>query len=119
MSYLKLAPRARISGGKVISHERQTVRSRTADALRMAASALHRSDSYLGARFRQLKGRLGPKSAIKAMAGHLALMYRMIRHGRDWVDRGAQEHEKKRLERERRSLQRKAEALGFRLQPVA
>src|SRR5437588_7461657 len=27
VSYLKLAPRARISGGKVISHERQTVRS--------------------------------------------------------------------------------------------
>ena len=88
--------------------------------VRMAASSLEHSDSYLGARFRHLKSRLGPKKAIKAMAAHLArLMYRMLTHGQAWVDRGVQEHETKRAEREKRSLQRKAAALGFRLEPAA
>ena len=57
----------------------------------MAASTLKESDSYLGARFRSLRGRLGPGKAIKAMAAHLArLIYRMLTHGQDWVDRGAE-----------------------------
>ena len=87
VSYLHLAPKARISGGKVINHERQKVRSRTAEALRMAATALHHSNSYLGARFRQFKARLGgPKSAIKAMAAHLARLISDAPHGKDWVD---------------------------------
>ena len=86
----------------------------------MAARTLARSDSYLGARFRHLRSRLGPGKAIKAMGAHLArLIYRMLTHGKAWVDRGAQEHETKRAEREKLSLQRKAAALGFRLEPAA
>jgi hypothetical protein len=34
----------------------------------MAANALLRSDSYLGARYRSLRTRLGSPKAIKAMA---------------------------------------------------
>lgn len=120
VSWLKLAPCRQISGGKVIRQERQKVKNRVAEALRMAASTLIRSDSYLGARFRHLRSRLGPGKAIKAMAAHLArLIYRMLTHGQAWVDRGAQEHETKRAEREKLSLQRKAAALGFRLEPAA
>jgi hypothetical protein len=120
VSWLKLAPCRQISGGKVIKQERQKVKNRVAEALRMAASTLARSDSYLGARFRHLRSRLGPGKAIKAMAAHLArLIYRMLTHGQAWVDRGAQQHETKRAEREKLSLQRKAAALGFRLEPAA
>ena len=120
VSWLKLAPCRQISGGKVIKQERQKVKNRVAEALRMAASTLARSDSYLGARFRHLRSRLGPGKAIKAMAAHLArLIYRMLTHGQAWVDRGAQEHETKRAEREKLSLQRKAAAFGFRLEPAA
>jgi transposase len=120
VSWLKLAPCRQISGGKVIKQERQKVKNRVAEALRMAASTLARSDSYLGARFRHLRSRLGPGKAIKAMAAHLArLIYRMLTHGQAWVDRGVQEHETKRAEREKLSLQRKAAAFGFRLEPAA
>jgi transposase len=120
VSWLKLAPSRQISGGKVIRHDRKKIKNRVTEALRMAASTLQHSESYLGARFRHLKSRLGPKKAIKAMAAHLArLMYRMMTHGQAWVDRGVQEHETKRAEREKRSLQRKAAALGFRLEPAA
>lgn len=120
VSWLKLAPCRQISGGKVIKHERLKTKNRVAEALRMAASALIHSDSYLGARLRHLRSRLGPGKAIKAMAAHLArLIYRMLTHGRAWLDRGAQEHESKRAEREKLALERKALALGFRLEPAA
>ena len=120
VSWLKLAPCRQISGGKVIKHERVKTKNRVAEVLRMAASALIHSDSYLGARFRHLRSHLGPGKAIKAMAAHLArLIYRMLTHGQAWVDRGAQEHETKRTQRETLSLQRKAAALGYRLEPAA
>jgi len=42
--------------------------SRLATALRMAASTLRESDSYLGAQFRRLRARLGAPKALTAMA---------------------------------------------------
>ncbi len=120
VSWLKLAPCRQISGGRVIKHQRMKTKNRVAEALRMAASSLIHSQSYLGARFRHLRSRLGPGKAIKAMAAQLArLIYRMLTHGRAWVDRGEQAHETKRAEREKLMLQRKAAQLGFRLEPVA
>ena len=120
VSWLKLSPQRQISGGKLIKHERIKVKNRTAEALRMAASTLAHSQSYLGARFRSLRGRMGPGKAIKAMAAYLArLIYRMLTHGQAWVDRGVQQYEVKRQARETQSLQRRAAALGFRLVPAA
>jgi hypothetical protein len=120
VSWLKLAPSRQVSGGKLIRHEKRKIKNRATEALRMAASTLERSDSYLGARYRHLKGRLGAKKAIKAMAAYLArLMYRMLTHGQEWVDKGAREHEKRRAERDMRSLERKAAAYGYRLAPAA
>jgi transposase len=119
VSWLKLAPQRQVSGGKLIKHERSPVKNRVAEALRMAASTLDRSHSYLGARFRSLRSRLGPGKTIKAMAAHLArLIYRMLKHGQAWVDRGAQEFEKRRQQRETHSLQRRAATLGFCLVPA-
>jgi hypothetical protein len=119
VSWLKLAPQRQVSGGKLIRHERTKVKNRAAEALRMAASTLARSQSYLGARFRSLRSRLGPGKTIKAMAAHLArLIYRMLTRGQAWVDRGVEHFETKRQQRETHSLQRRASALGFRLVAV-
>lgn len=120
VSWLKLSPQRQVSGGKLLKHERPQVKNRVATALRMAASTLDRSNSYLGARFRCLRGRLGAPKAIKAMAAHLArLFYRMLTRGQDWVDRGAQEFEQRRQAREQMHLERRAKALGLRLVPAA
>jgi len=82
----------------------------------MSASSLIRSESYLGARYRSLRARLGAPKAIKAMARYLAcLVYRMFTNGRSWVDQGAQEFERKRSERDLLFLKRKASALGYQL----
>jgi transposase len=119
-SWLTLAPKDDISGGKVIRHVRAVGRNRVANALRMAAESLSRSNSYLGARYRRLRSRLDGPVAVKAMARYLAcLVYRMVTKGQAYVDRGAAHYEKKRMERERIALQLKAANLGFKLVPAA
>ena len=56
----------------------------------MAASSLRLSNTYLGAQFRRLRTKLGAPVAIKAMAAKLArLVYRMLRYGMKYVDKGA------------------------------
>ena len=47
-SWLGLTPTRDVSGGKVIRHARDKSRNRVAGILRLAASSLLRSDSYLG-----------------------------------------------------------------------
>jgi transposase len=115
-SWLMLSPRRDLSGGKLIRHTREPGRNRVAQALRMGATTLLNSDSYLGARYRHLRGRLGPSKAIKAMARYVAcLIYRLVTRGQEWLDRGAEEFERKRRERELLAIQRKASALGYQL----
>jgi len=119
-SWLELSPRRDISGGKVIKQERRQVRNRVANALRNAAQTLTRSDSYLGARYRHLRARLGGLKAVKAMARYLAcLIYRMLTKGPAWVDLGAAHYENQRAERELQALRRKAAEKGLKLVPVA
>ena len=62
----------------------------------MAATTLRESDSYLGAQFRRLRSRLGAPKAITAMAAKLArLVYRMLKYGQEYVDRGTTHYEEK------------------------
>ena len=113
-SWLMLAPKKDVSGGKVIRHYSVHSRNRVAHALRMAAESLHDSNSYLGARYRSLRGRLHGLKAVKAMARYLAcLIYRMLTKGEAWVDRGAAYFEQKRQERELCHLQRRAATMGM------
>jgi transposase len=117
-SWLGLTPSRDISGGKIVKQESRKIKSPVAMMLRMAASSLIRSESYLGARYRSLRTRLGAGKAIKAMARYLAcLVYRMFTHGQDWVDRGTKEFESKRTQRELSSLQRRAATLGYSIIP--
>ena len=119
-SWLTLAPQRDISGGKVIRHIPAAGRNRVANALRMSAQSLCRSNSYLGARYRRLRLRLDGQVAVKAMARYLAcLLYRMVTKGQAYVDRGAKYYENKRQEKERKALERKAATLGLKLVPAA
>jgi hypothetical protein len=119
-SWLGLTPMRSVSGGKVIKHEKKRVKNRLADALRMGAATLEKSQSYLGARFRYLKARLDGRRAVKAMARYLAcLIYRLMTKGQTWIDRGEAYFEQKKAERELRTLQSKAQKMGLQLVPLA
>ena len=119
-SWLELAPRRDITGGKVIRQKGRKSNNRVAEALRMAAESLWHSDSYLGARYRRLRGRMEGAKAIKAMAHYLArLVYRLVTKGQEYVDRGAAYFEGQRAQRDLINLQRKATELGLKLVPTA
>lgn len=113
---LQLVPMRDVSGGRVIRHLRIAVLNRLGNALKMAAQSLWHSDSYLGAKYRHLKARLGALKANKAMARYLAcLIYRMMTKGEAWVDRGAAYYEGKQKERALKALERKAANLGMKV----
>ena len=113
-SFLGLCPDNRITGGKVIRRGTKRVENRAATALRMAATSLWRSKSYLGAKFRRLRARLGAPKAITAMAHMLArLVYRMLRYGDQYVDKGMKYYEEKYRQHQILSIQKKAKDLGL------
>jgi transposase len=119
-SWLNLAPKRDISGGRVIRHTREHHTNRVGNAFRIAAQSLVRSASYLGARYRYLRAQLGGLKAVKAMARVLAcIFYRLVTKGQLWIDRGAEEFERRRQQRDLASLQRRARSLGMQLVPAA
>jgi transposase len=116
VSWIGLCPRNEVSGGKVLKKKTRKVVSRLATALRMAATTLRESDSYLGAQFRRLRSRLGAPKAITAMAAKLArLVYRMLKYGQEYVDKGRKQYEEKYREQQVKFLARKAAQHGFTL----
>jgi len=117
-SWLGLCPDHRISGGRILGRSTRHVVNRARHALRLAAYTLERSKSWLGAKYRRLKYKLGAPKAIVAMAHHLArLIYRMIKNGADYVDKGMEVYEAKYREQRVKWLQKQAKELN--LQVVA
>jgi transposase len=119
-SWLGLTPSKDVSGGKTVGRGKRKVKNRVAVALRTSATTLLRSNSYLGARYRNLRRKLPSfAAAVKAMGHYLAvLIYRLLTKGEAWVDRGATQFERRRTEQELASLNFKARAKGFKLIPI-
>jgi len=117
-SWLGLCPDNRISGGKVLKRGTRQVVNRAATALRLAAQSLWRSQSALGGNFRRLRARLGAPKAITAMAHKLArLLYRMLKYGQAYVDKGIAYYEEKYRQHQVKWLQKQAAALNLQLVP--
>src|SRR5215468_412580 len=115
-SFLGLCPNNLITGGKILRRATRKVYNRAADTLRLCAQSLSHSKSALGAKYRRLRARLGPPKAIVAMAHHLArLVYRMLRYGENYVEKGIEHYEEKfRLQRIK-WLKKEARALNLQL----
>jgi transposase len=115
VSWLRLCPRTPISGGKPIKKRRNGLgASRIASALRMAASALQRSKTALGAAYRRIARHKGADVAVFALARKLAqLVYRMLRYGQDYVDVGDKAYEAQFQLRRLASLKEAARSLGY------
>jgi transposase len=93
-SYIGLAPSLGKSAGKNVRHKKCKNTSRVGQALRMAASTLHRSQTELGAFFRIVARRTDKKTAVKATARRMAQMiYRGVRYGKEFIDLGAEAYE--------------------------
>jgi transposase len=115
-SWLGLCPDNRTSGDKVLARGTRRVVNRAATALRMAAVTLMRSRTYLGAQYRRLRTKLGAPKAITAMAHRLArLVYRMMKYGQRYIDKGAEYYEHRYRRQQIEFLTKKAAKLGFQI----
>jgi transposase len=116
--WLGLSPNHRISGGKVLKRSSRKVVNPLSVALRLAARTLRNSHSALGANFRRLVARIGMPKAITAMARKLAvLVYRMLKYGTQYVDKGMQHYETRYQETKVQYLRTQAAKLGMILLP--
>jgi len=71
----------------------------------MTANTLYRSQTELGAFFRSVARRTDRKTAVKATARRMAhMIYRAIRYGAAFVERGAQAYEKRMRDRTLRTV---------------
>jgi transposase len=113
-SGLGLAPNPQKSGGRVKSSATRPGGNRAAQAWRLAAQHLQRSQRALGACFRRMAARRGLAKAITATADKLArLISAMRKPGMASVAQGLEASETAYRERVVRQSKRKAAALGL------
>lgn len=115
-SWLTLAPRNEISGGKLLRSKTQPSANRAAAIFRMAAMSIGRSDHALGAFYRRLGLRVGKAKAITATARKLAiLVYKMLRDQIEYREHTAEHYNEQQRSRILRGLRKRATSLGFEL----
>jgi transposase len=113
-SWLGLAPKNDITGGKVRRSRTLPGNRRASQGLRLGAQSILKSNSALGAFGRKVKARKGPEKAIVAVAHKLAcIIYHMLKNKQPYRKMSVAEYDKAHLDRERRSVERRAAALGM------
>jgi transposase len=121
-SWLGLAPHNDISGGKVLRSKPLKGNRRAAQALRLAAQTLGRTQTALGSYYRRLRARKGPTPAITATAHKLArMLYHVLKHRTPYQPQSQETYDQHLRQQAIRHLKRSATRLGFTLvpQPVA
>jgi transposase len=117
-SWLGLCPGTKRSGGKVLDSKTKRNPNRAAQAFRMAASSLWRSQTALGAFHRRIKTRSGGQQAVTATAHKLArIYYAMLTKGKSYVEIGQLAYEQRYKQRRIDHLNLQAKSLGFQLVP--
>jgi len=118
-SWLGLCPNWKKTGGKVQSSQTRRGKNRAARALRLAAWALMRSKSYLGAYLRRQRSRLGAPKAITAAAHKLArIVYHLMRYGVAYLKQTEEAYAEQVRARLEKQLRRRAAELGFELRKL-
>lgn len=113
-SWLTLAPQNKISGGRLLSSRTAPSANRAAGILRMAAVAVGRTQTALGAFYRRLAYRVGKAKAVTATARKLAiLVYRTLKDGLIYLDPGADAYDRAHRTHLVRGLRQRAATLGF------
>jgi transposase len=118
-SWLGLCPDNRITGGKIYSVRTRDIKSRIAEALRLAAQSLWRAKNYFGDLFRRWKGRLGSPEAITAMAHKLArVLWHLLKFKQPFNPEVFAKEEARMQKRKLTRLQNMAASLNYNLVPI-
>ena len=115
-SWMGLCPDNRVSGGKILRAKTRSVNNRSATALRMAAQALSKSNSWLGQSYRRMRAKLGAPKAITATAHKLArIVYHLITTGQAYDETVFAQQEIENKRRNETRLRHQARKPGFTL----
>jgi len=118
-SWLGLAPKHEISGGKVLKNKTLKTKNRAGQAFRMAAQSVKQADCVFGVTYRRLKARLGPAQATVATAHAIArVVYRMLKYKLEYETISVEEYEKKYQTQQLKYMRKKAAKLGYQLIPA-
>jgi transposase len=118
-SWLGLAPKNDISGGKVLISRTLKTRNRAGQAFRLAAVSVMRADCAFGVFYRRMKSRLGPAQATVATAHLIArVVYRMLKYQVEYEPLSVAEYEKRYHEQQIKYLEKRAAKFGFQLAPA-
>jgi transposase len=118
-SWLGLCPDNDISGGRVLWKGVRKINNRAGQLFRLAAHALHRSATPLGAYLRRMKTRLGPAAATTATAHKIAVIfYTMVKQQAEYDETLWAAREAERDARLEARLKRQAHRLGYQLVPI-
>ena len=117
-SWLGLCPDNRITGGKIYSVKTRAVKSRVAEALRLAAQSLWQAKNYFGELYRRWKARLGSPKAITAMAHKLArILWHLLKFKAPFNPEVFAKEEAKMKRKKLQRLVAMATTLNYRLVP--
>ncbi len=108
---------SRFTAAAFCSRTRPT-KNRAALALRLAAQALHNSQTFLRDYFRRMKARLGPAKAIAAVEHKLArIVYHLLTNQLEYDAMIFQDQERRAQDRKRSRILAQARELGQHLLP--
>jgi len=118
-SWLGLAPKHEISGGKVLKNKTLKTRNRAGQAFRMAAQSVKQAECVFGVLYRRLRARLGPAQATVATAHAIArVVYRMLKYKVEYEPLSLNEYQKQYEEQQIKYMRKKAAKFGFQLVPT-
>jgi len=118
-SWLGLAPKHDVSGGKILNNRTIKTKNRAGQAFRMAAQSVKKADNPFGALYRRLRSRLGPAQATVATAHAIArVVYKMLKYKVEYDPLSVNEYQKKYEEQQVKYMKKKAQKLGYRLVPT-
>ena len=119
-SWLGLAPKNEISGGKILVSRTLKTRNRAGQAFRLAAVSVMRANCVFGAFYRRLKSRLGPAQATVATAHFIArVVYRLLKYQVAYEPLSMAEYEKRYHDEQIKYLAKRVAKFGFQLTPVS
>jgi len=118
-SWLGVAPKHEISGGKVLKNTTLKTKNRAGQAFRMAAQSVKQAECAFGVLYRRLRARLGPAQATVATAHAIArVVYRMLKYKVEYDPLNVNEYQKQYEEQQIKYMKKRAAKLGYQLLPV-
>jgi transposase len=118
-SWLGLAPKHEISGGKVLKNNTLKTKNRAGQAFRMAAQSVKKAESVFGIFYRRLRARLGPAQATVATAHTIArVVYRMLKYQVEYEPLNVSEYQRQYEAQQIKYLKKRAAKFGLQLVPT-